>query len=93
MEDPTFAYVVWEDGRKSVIRCNTITEGVASPGQNVMIRWKKQKRMYRAKVIAVGKANTICDRICKKVPFSHTKFDQFFELQSFITFVSLLIIT
>ena len=55
MEDPTFAYVVWEDGKKSVIRCNTITKGVASPGQNITIRWKKQKRMYRAKVIAVGK--------------------------------------
>ena len=22
----------------------------------------------------------ICDRICEKVPFSHTKFDPFFEL-------------
>ena len=24
--------------------------------------------------------NTICDRICEKVPFSHTKFDPFYEL-------------
>jgi len=32
----------------------------------------------------------ICDRICKKVPFSHIKFDLIFKLQSFVTFVSLL---
>ena len=25
-------------------------------------------------------ASTICDRICEKVPFSHTNFDPFFEL-------------
>ena len=30
-----------------------------------------------------------CDRICEKVPFSHIKFDQFFQLSNFVTFVSL----
>ena len=28
----------------------------------------------------------ICDWICEKAPFSHTKFDPFFELYNFITF-------
>ena len=33
--------------------------------------------------------HTICDRICKKVPFSHTKFDSFlkFETSSWTTIV------
>ena len=33
--------------------------------------------------------NTICDRICEKVPFSHIKFDSFSQLSNFATFVSL----
>ena len=35
----------------------------------------------------------ICDWICKKAPFSHTKFDPFFKPWSFITFLLLHIIT
>ena len=36
-----------------------------------------------------SKWNEICDRICEKVPFSHIKFDPFFQLSNFVTFVSL----
>ena len=34
-------------------------------------------------------AKGICDRICKKVLFSHIKFDPFVQLSNFVTFVSL----
>lgn len=49
-----FAYVIWTRSKqKSVIKCNTITEGEAAPNCYVMAKWKRKN--YAAKVVEVGK--------------------------------------
>ena len=61
MAEPTFAYVIWTNSRqKSIIKCNTITEGEAAPNQQVKAKWKR--KVYAAKVIEVGKANFFANR-------------------------------
>ena len=55
MNSPTFAFVIWEDGSKSVIRCSKITEGVAAPNENVRIKYGKGRKTWAAKVMEVGK--------------------------------------
>jgi len=58
MDSPKFAYVIWEGGKKNVIRCSNITRGVAASGQSVMAKLKKKsQKAWAAKVIEVGKRN------------------------------------
>jgi len=49
--------MIWEGGKKSIIKFSNNKEGVAAPGQNVMAKTKKKsQKQWSARVMEVGKA-------------------------------------
>jgi len=61
MAEPTFALVLWSDGRKSAVNRKKIVSGEAAPGQEVVVKWKGGRR-YAAKVIEIGETNKLASK-------------------------------
>ena len=59
MAEPTYAFVIWAGSeQKSVIKCSTITNGIAAAKQQVTAKWKAKN--YAATVIQTGNYLIIC---------------------------------
>lgn len=58
MAEPTYAFIIWDGSQqRSVIKCSTITNGIAAAKQQVTAKWKAKQ--YAATVIQTGNYATL----------------------------------
>lgn len=58
MAEPIYAFIIWDGSlQKSVVKCSTITNGMAAAKQKVTAKWKAKQ--YAATVIQTGNYETL----------------------------------